>query len=252
MSVLAFGRGLMQAGTAFVFPHACAWCRRPLDDPPDHSPPAGLCPDCRSQFDPPPGPRCRLCAAPVGPYLDGLPDCVHCRGERFAFERVHSLGVYDGWLRDACLHCKHRSDRSLETALTDLFWRRNREDLESAEIDAIIPVPHHWTDRLWRSPQPAETIAWRLKRFLMVPVERDILVKVNRTPRQFSLPPTARRNNLRSSFKIAGRRGLGGGRVLLVDDVLTTGTTADRIARVLREAGVAGVRVAVLARGIGV
>ena len=86
---------------------------------------------------------------------------------------------------------------------------------------------------------------------LNLKVRRDILTKVKRTPKQTDLTPTERRKNLRGAFVCRAGIDLSQSSILLVDDVLTTGTTTHRAARALLSAGAQWVDVAVLARGVG-
>lgn len=244
--MLELGRRIVQSGAEFVFPMVCHWCECPL-----YVKGRKFCDDCRNLLVPHPGARCDVCSAPVGPNLDTTSGCTHCRKDRFAFCRVLSMGVYGGALREACLRSKRRYDPALTAGLAELLWDQERAQLEEFCPDLIVPVPHHWTDRLLRPPQLPETISDRLGRFLKVPVRRHILQKKRRTPRQLSLEPTARRANLRSAFEVRARTRFDGERVLLVDDVLTTGTTAHRASRRLLEAGAGRIDVVVLARGIG-
>jgi predicted amidophosphoribosyltransferase len=166
--------------------------------------------------------RCARCSAPVGPFLDTSSGCVHCRGDRFAFERVFSLGVYDAQLRSAVLAAKQQGGEVLTAALAELLARREADELQSLKIDLIVPIPHHWTERLLRRHLPPVTMATRLSRLLMATWTPHILAKVRRTRPQSQLEPTDRRNNLRGAFRLIGRARLDGTRVLLVDDVLTT------------------------------
>ncbi|MFG0297726.1 MAG: ComF family protein, partial [Maioricimonas sp. JB045] len=136
-------------------------------------------------------------------------------------------------------------------ALGELLWERHRERISGWNAEYIVPVPHHWTTRLWTGQLPPVVLAHRLGRRLKVPVAGHILRKVRRTPAQSSLPPSGRRANLRNAFRVASGVRMTGARILLTDDILTTGTTAHRIARLLRQAGAAEVNVAVIARGLG-
>jgi predicted amidophosphoribosyltransferase len=186
----------------------------------------------------------------VGPYLDTSQGCVHCRSDRFAFERVVSLGVYDGALRSACLLAKGPGGAPLATGLAELLWSRIKDDLGTAGIHVVIPVPHHWTSRLRHGHFPPVTIGRVLARRLNARWHTHILAKVRRTPSQVSLPVTDRRNNLRGAFRVVGGSRLNGLTILLVDDVLTTGTTSHRAATELNKAGASRVLVAVIARAI--
>ena len=175
---------------------------------------------------------------------------MHCRSDRFAFERAVSLGVYEDALRHACLVAKGPGGAPLASGLADLLWSRVAGDLRAAAIDVVVPVPHHWTSRVVHSHFPPVTIGRVLARRLKARWHAHILAKVRRTPSQVSLSVTDRRNNLRGAFRVVGGARLSGRTVLLVDDVLTTGTTAHRAATELNHAGASRVLVAVLARAI--
>ena len=161
-----------------------------------------------------------------------------------------SLGPYGGALKDAILKVKQSRGDVLATALAELLVVNEPGFFDAAKFEVIVPVPHHWTDRLTSRHLPPETLAGRIARLLNVPLGSHILAKVRRTPPQTALEPTERRNNLRGAFRLIGRPQLAGSHVLLVDDVLTTGTTANRAASLLKQAG-ATVHVAVLARALG-
>ena len=141
-------------------------------------------------------------------------------------------------------------------------------------FDLVVPVPLHWTRRLSRGYNQAALLARRVARARGIPVARRLLVKTRRTVDQAHLAAAARRANLRGSFEVRSRfpgrrprrgrrrgppggtggaaaaltRPLAGLRVLLVDDVLTTGATAEACARVLKSAGAAQVFVLAVAR----
>ncbi|GIT29178.1 MAG: hypothetical protein Ct9H300mP1_12240 [Planctomycetaceae bacterium] len=159
---------------------------------------------------------------------------------------VERLGLYEGALREACIGGK--SDGAEP-------WRRRWASgsgsvgvrLEPGLWPLVVPVPQHWTKRIAVAHNQAETLAGVLGRCLRVPVGRHILRKARRTPDQSSLSATRRRANLGDSFCVWRRRRIDGVHVLLVDDVLTTGTTAHQAARTLRQGGADRVSVAVVA-----
>lgn len=239
-------RSVWQCAGDFVYPPSCAICRSVLCDDAG----ARLCSACRADVAPVLPHRCSRCSAPVGPHLGTERGCIHCREDRFAFAGAISLGPYEGGLRRACIAAKAPDGAIVAAALAELLVEREAASLRGAPVDVIVPVPHHWTERLLRAHLPPVTLAAWLSRLLRVPWSRHILKKVRRTRPQVELSPTARRANLRHAFRLEGRPRLKGARVLLVDDVLTTGTTAHRAAVELKKAG-AVVRVAVLARGLG-
>jgi ComF family protein len=250
-------QAIASASVDFVYPPSCPFCeteipenvvretgRLPMTDP-------TLCANCRSQIAVNSSQSCRRCGAPVGPYLDTSNGCTHCRRERFHFQQAVCLGAYDDWLRSACLRAKQNGGRPLAAAMAGFLWERQRSTLEQAGVDFVVAVPQHWTRRVWSSHNTSETLAEVLARRLKVGFDRNILAKVRRTPAQTSLPPYRRRSNLRRAFRVRGKPALADLTILLVDDVLTTGTTANEVSRALRRGGAERVIVAVLARGIG-
>jgi len=243
----------------FVYTRCCVRCREPLaaeeerfvpDDGREDRPPR-FCPACYELLCCAVERACLRCGAPVGPYLDTSRGCQHCRKDRFRFDRVFALGVYERGLRECCLRVKQPFEEPLTAGLTELLGDAHYDEWSAWGIDVVVPVPHYWTERISRSHLPTVTMTRVLARCLMVPQALHILAKSRRTPAQSSLTPARRRNNLRDAFRIIGGAKLDGLTVLLADDILTTGTTADRAARVLKKAGAKQVMVAVLARGIG-
>ena len=245
-------RTLTHAAVDFVYPPACPFCGREAQQPRRSATfDLELCLPCRDQIAPQLQHACHRCGAPVGPHLDTTGGCVHCHRDRFQFDRVFCLGVYDDALKTACLRAKHSDGQPLATAIAGLLWERQQDALESAHVDLVVAVPRHWTRRLWTEPNAAETLAEALARRLQVEYGRHILAKVRRTPPQSKLRPYRRRSNLRHAFRVRQPDVPKGATVLLVDDILTTGTTANEISRVLRKSGAECVIVAVPARGIG-
>ncbi len=116
------------------------------------------------------------------------------------------------------------------------------------EADFLLPIPMHWTRWLARGVNSPELVASCLSRVLRVPVRRRILARRRRTAPQRDLSPAARFRNLAGAFRVRRRAKLRGARVLLVDDILTTGATCSEAAKMLKQAGAAMVAVAVVAR----
>ena len=242
---------LARGAADFVYPPLCRLCVRELPPSSGVARASPFCDVCREQLLISRGPACLRCGAAIGPYLDPKAPCSLCRDERFAFERVIRLGVYDGILRNACLRSKDRGAEPLAAGMADLVWECESEALQSAKLDVVVPVPQHWARRLYRPHHAAETLAAAWAGRLQVPLVTHILKKCRWTRPQARLTPTERRVNLREAFQAAPSAGLSGAAVLLADDVMTTGTTAHEAAKVLVQAGAARVVVAVVARGLG-
>lgn len=232
----------------FCFPALCPFCE---SREPEGESGSLFCLKCQQTCRDLAGRQCQRCSASVGPYVETTHGCVHCRDERFAFEAVCSLGPYQEPLRSACLRAKKSSGHSIAMGLAQQWGTQHRTALEVWRPHLVIPVPHCWSESVWRphvSPTPfAETLAV----MACVPIRFDLLQKIKKTPKQALLPVTTRKTNLRGAFGIGGGATLGGATVLLVDDILTTGTTAHECAKVLKQAGAAQVYVAVFARVAG-
>jgi ComF family protein len=234
------GRGLLQ----LVYPGVCAVCTRPLG-----ADPGDFCPACRAALLDDPHPTCPRCASTLGPHLPPGDDCARCRGESFPFERVIRLGPYEGVRRDVVLRMKHGQHEGLAEAVGELWSSHAAERLRAVGAGAVVPIPLHWRRRWARRYNQAGVLGQALASGLQIPYHERWLRRTRATPYQTTMAPSARRDNVRGAFAAAADPRLRGLTVLLVDDVLTTGSTAGEAARALRKAGAARVVVAVLAHG---
>jgi ComF family protein len=193
-------------------------------------------------------PVCDGCGAPFDYDLGPDARCAACAGRTAAFDRARAACLYDDHARDLILKLKH-ADR---TDLAGLFARwiaRAAADI-LPEIDAVVPVPLHPTRLLARRYNQAAEIARPLARLSRVRYFADAVVRVRRTGSQGGRSADARRRNVAGVFAVPARwrSRIVGRRLLLIDDVLTTGATAEGCARALKAAGAARVDVAVIAR----
>lgn len=211
----------------------------------------GFCPSCLQQLQALVGESCTRCAAPVPRYSAAMERCPSCRDEPYTFTHTVAWGGYQSILRALILHMKHARGEPAAFHLATLLLDQVRTTLASWEVDAVVPVPLHWSRRLWRGYNQAGAIAEVLARGLGKPYRPRWLWRREHTPRQFTVTPEERRRNLRRSFAARLRPSETGPLILLVDDVMTTGSTADACARTLLAAGAREVRVAVLARALG-
>ena len=207
-----------------------------------------LCDQCTADMMPPPSRRCPRCGLPVGPYARTDDGCPHCRSQPLRFRGVIRAGLYDGSLRSACIRAKSSTQFPLAAALANFLWLHEREEFDSAAVDMVVPVPRHWTRQVAQPHHAAETIARVLAHRLRKPHGRGLLRKIRWTPDQSDLSAAQRKQNLKDAFAVRSfRRLLAGQTVLLVDDILTTGTTANECSRALLNRGAAKVIVAVIA-----
>lgn len=226
----------------FIYPPACLLCGCELDQ--DHQP---FCEACHSGLKPRLKDECPRCGAPVGPYVNVTDGCIQCRRESYAFDRVVRLGVYDADMRAACLRAKAAGGSSVARGLANVLANEKRSLFEELAADIAVPIPEHWTRRIFNSHYAAETLSREISRCLGVRWNGSLLVKRRRTPKQATSPTAQRRQQQLGSFAVTRSVDLRNTSVLLIDDILTTGSTASAAARVLKQAGARRVIVAVIA-----
>jgi predicted amidophosphoribosyltransferase len=213
-----------------VLPERCAVCARPG---------RGLCVPCRSALVRLREPLCERCGSP-GPWP--VRRCAECAGRRLAFARARSAVVYDERARALVREWKERGRRQLAREAAGIV----AECIVEPSVDALTFVPGD-PERAWgRGDVPPRSLARELARLWDLPLVKG-LRRVNAQPRQRGLSLAERRRNVRGTVvgsAPAPRT------VCLVDDVYTSGATADACGSALRKAGAARVEVVTLARAV--
>ena len=251
-ALLAGLRRPLAAGAGLLFPPCCACCHAELARPADRA--HGkllLCQVCCRELSPQQATWCGRCGSSRPFVATPQRGCPLCEGQKFHFSSVTSLGVYQGPLAKAALRTKHALGEPLTVVLAELLYELRGEALHALGCDLIVPVPLHWRRRMVRQTNAAELIAATLARRLRLPVDMGLLRRRRATRPQRTLPPGKRKANVWKAFRLAPRRKAPLAKVLLIDDILTTGATSSEAARTLRAGGAREVCVAVLARGEG-
>lgn len=184
--------------------------------------------------------RCRICGT-----ANAGGSCRHCPGGARDWDGLVVLASYADEVRDAVILAKRPGGEARAAGLAALLVRKHAAMLAGWAIDVVVPVPMHWMRRAARGMSAADELARGVAAGLGLPYRR-LLRRCRATPMQNELPFAARRGNVRDAFRAAG--GVGGRRVLIVDDVTTTGATLAECRRALIAAGAAAVFAAAVAR----
>jgi ComF family protein len=234
---------------SILFPSDCRICRAPLTNIAS----LPVCEPCLSQIVPLDGPLCQICGEKLFHTLaeeEDAPLCPICRRVGAHFRRAAAFGAYEGTLRDLIHLFKYKGTRPAGKVLGGLL---NHAVAAMALPDSVIvvPVPLWSGKRTARGFNQAESIARSFMQFQSsssIQLDTSILVRTRETASQTGLTRHQRRANVRGAFAVVKPAKVKGRSVLVVDDVMTTGTTAGECARVLRRAGAKEVFVATVAR----
>jgi ComF family protein len=229
-----------------LFPPRCVACHTDLA----HSATQMLCEVCTETIAPQNWQGCRRCGAFFAESA-GDSCCALCRGQRLHFDTVVPLGRYEGQLRNLVLRMKSLGNQVYATALGKLLTTRRHTELLALEADMVVPVPMHWRRRLWRGLNNSESVARLLARQLGVPVQERLVRRHRHTLPQAGLRGLQRLHNVRGAFSWRGKRSLAGARIIIVDDILTTGATCSEVAKVLKSHGASFAAAVVVARADG-
>ena len=224
-----------------ALPRLCPACREPVGD-------EGLCARCWSKLSFIAPPFCERLGIPF-PYDSG-PGLLSLQAiaDPPAYNRARAAVRYDDIAR-TLVHALKYGDR-LDLAPTMGRWMANAGAELLAHADAIVPVPLHWRRRWARRFNQAALLAEIVAKTSGLPVAHSALRRVKATPHQVGLPKSERALNVQGAFRVSaqGKAEVAGRKLILLDDVLTSGATVGACARALLRAGAANVDVLVFAR----
>lgn len=232
-----------------LYPPRCPLCDqiRPIRV----SPGSLVCEDCREKLPWAAEPLCMKCGKPVG-----VPErefCEDCESAGHLFEQGRAAFTYSGLIRKSVYRMKFQNRRDYLDFYAYAMVLAGEQYLRYWRPEVLVPVPMHWKKRAARGYNQAELLAERISRLTGIPCERKLLRCVHYTGDQKELGRRERLRNLRGCFEVClpGKRAFVPLRILLIDDVYTTGSTLDEAARVLREAGAQHLFFLVLCTGKG-
>lgn len=233
-------REVLRGGLDLLLPPRCPACSQRCQR-------VAFCPDCAARIALLGPPHCAICAQPFRSGPSHL--CERCLRRPPHFARVFAAARYRADAHDPLAAVIARFKYGFDVGLAPVLARLLLS-LPNADADAVVPVPLH-RDRLrWRGFNQAALLARALARARGLPLLPRALQRARNTAPQVGLGDEARRRNMRGAFRVRQPAAVSDRSVLLVDDVFTTGTTADECARVLLRAGARRVDVMVLARAV--
>lgn len=237
-------RACTEAASALVYPPHCAVCGQVVA-----SRAAGLCRGCRRARQRLGGSRCAVCGQPYSGAITADFRCMNCGDREMGFDFATAAYRSRGVVRDLIHQFKYNRRTHLRPLLARMLSESFRDPrLHGRMLSALVPVPLHPTRLREREFNQAEVLARLAGSRLGLPVD-DCLRRTRYTLTQTDFQRDERFANLEGAFALRRGAEVAGRDLVLVDDVLTTGSTADACARVLREAGASSVVVITVARG---
>ena len=233
---------------SLVYPKICFGCKKTLAAQSN----VYFCEKCwdvlKNNFKPP---FCKICGRSLESCNANISKCADCESYNWHFSQGFSATVYDGMAKE-CIHSfKYKFNTYLADSLAQLMidYANNYND-NFANVDVIVPVPLHWRKLRQRGFNQTKLLAIKLGNAFNVPVETRGLSRFRYTPSQTGLPRQQRIKNVNDVFIARKPEVFIAKKVLLIDDVFTTGSTLNECSKVILKSGARDVSVFSLARGI--
>ncbi|GAB4164097.1 MAG: ComF family protein [Rickettsiaceae bacterium] len=218
----------------YLLPHRCIACSNLTDNS------EGICHLCFQKLNFISAPYCNKCGSPFEFKVEGKMVCGGCVAKPAYYDIARSLWQFDEHSKRLIHAFKYNDRTAYARAFAKIILSRYKEEV--TEVDLIVPVPMHRIKRVLRQYNPPQILAFELSRMLNVPMVPDMLIKVRWTKPQTKLTKVQREKNLAGSIIINKNKKPVGAKILLIDDVKTTGTTSNTCARILKQAGATQVK----------
>ncbi|MDQ3315444.1 MAG: ComF family protein [Verrucomicrobiota bacterium] len=227
---------------SLFYPALCAICSEPIDSQ------AYLCPTCKAKAPRIKPPFCSTCSEPFDGHITEVFSCTNCAHRVLHFEAAVAAYRSRGVVRKIMHQFKYGQQIHLRRPIADWLNETLQDPrLEGRRFDVVVPVPLHPARKRERGFNQAELLAELLSARAGLRMQ-ELLERIRYTTTQTAFDRAERIENLRDAFRLRKKRDVRGLRVLLIDDVLTTGSTLSECARVLKAAGAISVHAATAAR----
>jgi ComF family protein len=234
------------AGLALIYPETCQLCRRERATPRE----GYVCRKCWHQVRFVQPPFCERCGLPFDGDFAASFECTNCREMAFHFRFARAAVIAKTVVLEAVHRFKYSRALWFENFLADLLNRAAAPALSPKEWDFIVPVPLHPLKQREREFNQSDLLASRLSEATGIPCRPKLLRRILPTLTQTVLSRQKRALNMKGAFAAAGGIDLSGKRVIILDDIFTTGATTNACAGALRQAGASDVCVWTVARGL--
>ena len=208
-----------------------------------------LCEFCRSKVRFINSPMCQRCGLPYSGEINTDFTCGNCEGQQLDFDSARASVFPSGLMRDVIHQFKYSNATWFEPFVVETFLKQALPNLAVGEWDAVVPTPLHPVKLRERGFNQAESLAEPLADRLGILLANDLLARVKFTAPQATLSRADRFKNMKGAFKAKADSGIMNKRLILVDDVMTTGATVNACAGALKVAGAIEVVVWTLSRG---
>ncbi|NLK98517.1 MAG: ComF family protein [Epulopiscium sp.] len=215
-----------------IYPPRCIFCTSiiPIQEE------RGICRVCKDTLPFIEGKVCQKCGKPIQDSKERT-TCFDCVKNTPVYDKGWAVFIYEGMVKEAIYRFKYGGHKEYGKYLGKLMADRIRNQISEEGFDVIIPIPIHKNRKRKRGYNQAEELAKAISRELGIPMDVAILTRVKETKPQSGLSIMQRQNNLKKAFKIADTINLDQMKILLVDDIYTTGTTMNYCAGLLKERG---------------
>ena len=217
-----------------LFPKKCAVCSNILS-----SKDKGFCHTCLEKVEYVKEPKCMHCGKPIEDEKEEY--CQNCKGKKSFIKKGEALYVYNDAMKKAIENFKYQGVVENSQIFIDDLLEKKGSQIREKEIDLIIPIPIHKKRMRYRGFNQAQVLAKALAREMQLDFDEEILLRIENTRPQKKLGDEERIKNLKKAFglsKDAKKRLQGKRRILLVDDIYTTGTTLETCGKLLKSIGV--------------
>lgn len=231
----------------YIFPNSCLACHSI-----DIDSKSFFCHDCWKNLIFIQKPFCDMCGIPFSFEEKGVEKgailCEHCHKSKPDFDKARCLFVYNETIKKSILMLKHYDQTQYAKPFGLLLCQYIEK--EKLDFDVIVPIPLHWMRLLKRQFNQSALIAKHISNITKKPVDFGCLKRIRNTPSQDKKSRIQRIVNMENSFKVFDGESIQNKKILLIDDVMTTGSTLDQAARALKEADVKAVLCLSIARSV--